>query len=117
MIYASVLKIFNNAVESGIIERVDNIAEDSIVIVQEFDANGVELHRASEFSMTNIEQDSKALFLNKKVGDRVAFFKDGQLVNTYVVQDVFKPLERVEKEFNAESPPTETPEDPQTTPS
>jgi hypothetical protein len=110
-------KIFNSAVDSGIIERVDNIAEDSIVIVQEFDANGVEMHRASEFSMTNIDTDSQALFLNKKAGDRVAMFKDGQLLNTFVVQDVFKPLERIEKEFNAEIPPTETTEDTQKSPS
>lgn len=117
IIAEKVHKIFNSAVDSGIIERVDNIAEDSIVIVQEFDANGVEMHRASEFSMTNVDAENKTLFLNKKVGDRVAMFKDGQLLNTYVVQDVFKPIERLEKEFDVKAPPTETPEDTQKSPS
>lgn len=108
-------KIFNNAVKIGIIEPVDTIAEDSIVVVSEFDANGVELHRASEFSMENIQEDFKALFRNKPVGDRVASFKDGQLQGTYVIQSVFKPLEKVEKEFHDETAPTKVTTDTQTT--
>lgn len=112
-------KIFNNAVKVGIIEPVDTIVEDSIVIVQEFDANGVELHRASEFSMADlsVHEDTKSLFRSKKVGDRVALFKDGQLASTYVVQSVFKPLEKVEKTYNDETAPTEVTTDNQTTPS
>ena len=117
LVSEKVNKIFNNAVKVGIIEPVDTITEDSIVIVQEFDANGLELHRASEFSMTVIEEEQKALFRDKKVGDRVALFKDGQLNNTYVVQSVFKPLDKVEKTFNDETTPTEVTADSQTTPS
>lgn len=101
-------KIFNNAVNASIIESIDTVQEDSIVIVQEFDANGTELHRASEFSMSNIDEDFKTLFRDKPIGERVALFKDGQLVNTFIVQSIFKPLDKVEKEFNAEDTSIQT---------
>lgn len=101
-------KIFSSAVDSGIVERVETIANDSIVMVQEFDVNGIELNRAAEFLMSGIEVEIQNLFLNKNVGDKVALFKDGQLKNTFIVQDIFKPIEKVENNFNAETTSTET---------
>ncbi len=92
-------KVFNNAVDIGVIKTVDTVEEDSIVMVQEFNAEGVELHRASEFSMSSIDEEFKALFRGKTLGDKVALFKDGKLVNSFVVQGIFKPLEKVEKDF------------------
>jgi hypothetical protein len=115
LIAERVNKIFNSAVDSGIIERVDTIVSDSIVLVQEFDASGMELNRTSEFSMSNIDAEFKDLFLTKNIGDRVALFKDGQLKNTFIIQDIFKPLEKVEKNFNAETTSTETTTDTETT--
>ncbi len=110
-------KVFNNAIEVGVIKSVDTIEEDSIVMVQEFNADGVEMHRASEFSMPSINEEFKTLFRKKTVGDKVALFKDGALLNTFVVQGVFKPLEKVEKEFNVETPSDEVKSDNQETPS
>ena len=97
-------KIFNNAVENKMIAPFDKVSSAAIVVVSEFDANGVELHRAAEFSMANIDVEIKNLFLDKVVGDRVALFKEGQLQNTYVVQSIYTPLDKGEKDLtNAET--------------
>ncbi len=95
--------IFHNAVKVGMIEPIEAINDDSIVVVQEFDVNGLETHRASEFSMTNVDEEFKGSFRGKTVGDRVPLFKDGQLQNTFVIQSIYKPLDMAEKELNVET--------------
>ncbi len=94
--------MFNKAVENGMLLSVDEVADDSFVLCQEFNASGVELHRASEFSIAELEPDQKVLFLGKKIGEKVALFKDGQLARTFVLTSIFKPVETITKEFQTD---------------
>ena len=92
-------RIFDKAVNNGYLKNVDEVQNDSIVLVQEFDANGVEVHRASELVMEQVSEEYKSLFLSKTLGQKVAVFKDGVLQGNYVIQGIFKPTEVVQKSY------------------
>lgn len=88
--------LFNMAVKNGLLQRTDLVTDRSLLLVQEFNSSGVEMERAARVEMTSLPPEFKELLMNKKLGDRVPYFKEGQLAATYVIQDIFEQTNKTE---------------------